>query len=82
MPEVTDPEIVRFAGSIRTVESVDPTSELALRTSSEAGLSAGKVKRAEPVRAVAVRSAETPDARRTRYRPGSALSSEWLKSEA
>ncbi len=57
--------MVRLSGSIVTDESCEPTSERAVRTSSEAGLPDGKVKRAEPVRAVAVRSAVTPEARPT-----------------
>lgn len=65
VPSVTEPEIVRLSGSMVTVESCEPTSELAVRTSRAAGLPAGKVKRAEPVRAVAVGSAVVPEARPT-----------------
>jgi hypothetical protein len=41
LPEVTEPETVLVFGSMVTDESVEPTSELAVRISSEAGLSAG-----------------------------------------
>ena len=61
MPLVTEPVIVRLAGSIVTSASLLPTSELEVRISSVAGLPAGKANLAEPVRGVAVSSVLTPE---------------------
>lgn len=65
LPAVTEPVTVRSAVLIFTVAPVLPLSELEVRKSMLAGLSAGKPNCPDPVRAVVVSAAEAPLARPT-----------------
>ncbi len=59
-PLRTEPETVRAAASTDVCASSDPTSESEVRTSTDAGLPAGKWKTPAPVRSPAVSSTSTP----------------------
>jgi hypothetical protein len=66
LPASTDPVIVRVTGSIRTEASELPVSDIEVRKSRLAGLSAGKENLPKPVRGVTVSSAAAPLSRPTR----------------
>ena len=71
---VTRPLTSRFPLMVISVGSMLPfTLPVAFTNSVPAGPS-GKVKRARPVRGVAVRATVTPESSRTWYRPGCAVS--------
>ncbi len=62
LPLVTEPVIVRVAGSTLTPAAVEPISLSEVRISIVAGESSGYVNRPEPVRTVEVSSVLTPEA--------------------
>ena len=74
LPEVTDPRIVRVAGSTVTSASLEPTRPADVRTSIDRVPVAGYVKRPAAVRVVADSSALTPLFIVTVYEPALALS--------
>ncbi len=67
--------MVRSWSSMRTCASLLPTSESEARISSVAGPPAGQVKRAAPVRGVALNCTFTPLSSVTWYAPARAVSS-------
>ena len=65
LPALTEPVTVWVAGSMWTFASVLPVSDIEVRNSRLAALSAGKVKLPYPVRGVTVSSAAAPLSRPT-----------------
>jgi hypothetical protein len=66
LPALTEPLTVRVAGSMWTVASVLPVSDIEVRKSRLAVFSAGNVNWPKPVRDVAVSAAPAPLSRATR----------------